>query len=931
MKKRLLSALLLLALLLSLTVPVSAVDLNYKDKDEITYKEAVAVLSREGIINGFEDGTFRPKETLTRSQACTILTKILGGWPDGAADFIDVRPNAWYAGYVAYCSYNEIVAGYGDGTFNPDGKLTGTAWSKMLLTALGYDAVESGMQGSGWATNVASLASVEQLYNGIANFDPSQPVTRDEACQIAYNAMYDGQIPEPANDILYHLSYSFSNTFGAFNYPNPYRIPMEIFRLIYGDEIKAEKMYEKFGNWGGNCYGMVSTAGILYQYGNGISPSDFNNKVAVPGGLSVSDRSRSLSLSLTQFIEALHVSQLTEELNAVKAANSDDLGGLVAAVKDARESGKAPVLVCVWGPDGGHAIMGYDVEEISSSEARVLVYDPNYPMDYCYITLSKSGGSYTGWSYPISDDRIWSSSNGSMSYIPYADYYQGWQNRKGSVITSDMLFMTVSDDATIYDEYGNRVASVRNGSVTVYQEDAYAMRSVGILLDADGLPSTETTIWLPGHSYSVKHTGYGEFTVELTEKSQTASVTTTASSVGMNVEDSSALRTVRIPASEQGASYSIDVRSSLEEDDGAASIRLSGTVSGSGVTAGSDGGSLVIDGADPSRDTLYVDGSPVYDNGGTTLSISSIQALFAFAADVNAGEDYAGKQVVLTSDLTLNADLLDGWMQPGGGNHIAWTPIGSLDHPFRGVFDGGGHTVSGLYADGEELEFQGLFGVIDGATVRNVTVADSWFNVGAHAGPVVGYAKNGSVIDGCTGDGNGVRTHDRSGGIVGWTDRSDVYNCEAFGVLYSGRCCGGVVGDVYSNGKIYNCSAAGSITGGSLVCGITGGSTGADIQNCICTADVEGYLIVGGAGSRTASYSYALQTEYINNGRSLGYGGDTMGTFDENAALSAPVTVNGVSCSTALGALNAWVEANAGGDVRYRRWQQSGGYPYLAE
>ena len=616
MKKRTITLLLVLVLMLTLMVPAAAVDLNYRDKDEITYKEAVAVLSREGIINGFEDGTFRPKETLTRAQASTILTKILGGSPDGFADFSDVRPSAWYAGYVAYCAYNEIVAGLGDGTFNPEGKLTGTAWSKMLLTGLGYDAVESGMQGSGWATNVANLASAEQLYNGIADFDPSQPVTRDEACQIAYNAMYDGQVPEPANDILANLSYSFANTQGAFNYPDPYRIPMEIFRLIYGDEISAQKMYEKFGDWGGNCYGMVSTAGILYQYGNGISPSDFNNQASAPRSLRVTERNKTLSLSLTQFIEALHVTQLSEELNAVKAEHWNDLGGLVEAVKEARESGKAPVLVCVWGPEGGHAIMGYDVVEVSSGETRVLVYDPNYPMDYCYITLTGSGGYYTGWSYPIAYDMVWSSSNGNMSYIPYSDYYQGWQNRKGAVVTSDMLFMTLSDDATIYDDYGSAVAEVRNGSVTVYKPGAYPMRNVGILLDEAGIPSTETTIWLPGHSYSVKHAGAGEFTVELTEKEQTASVTTTASSVYLQLEDASAVRTVTIPGGEQGATYTIEVRSSMEEDSGPSSVTLSGTVSGIGVTAGSDHGSLVTRGADPGRDTLYVDGQPVYENHG---------------------------------------------------------------------------------------------------------------------------------------------------------------------------------------------------------------------------------------------------------------------------------------------------------------------------
>ena len=155
MKKRLFALLLTAALLLSLWIPAAAVDLNYADKDEITSKEAVAVLSREGVITGFEDGTFRPKETLTREQACTILTKILGGRAEGAPDFLDVSAASWSAPYIAYCSYNDIVAGVGDGNFNPKGKLTGYAWSKLLLTGLGYDAEASGMLGSGTVTIAA--------------------------------------------------------------------------------------------------------------------------------------------------------------------------------------------------------------------------------------------------------------------------------------------------------------------------------------------------------------------------------------------------------------------------------------------------------------------------------------------------------------------------------------------------------------------------------------------------------------------------------------------------------------------------------------------------------------------------------------------------------------------------------------------------------
>ena len=930
MKKRLFSFLLVLSLFLSLWVSAGAADLNYRDKDEITYKEAVAVLSSEGIITGFEDGTFRPKETLTREQACKILTMILRGQPEGIPAFQDVSANSWSAVYIAYCANNDLVAGVGGGKFNPKGQLTGSAWSKLLLTALGYDAEKTGMLGKGWETGVANLASAELLYAGIPGFDPSLPVTRDEACQIAYNAMYDGQVPEPASDILANLSYSFANTQGAFNYPDPYRIPMEIFRLIYGDEIKAEKMYEVFGDWGGNCYGMVSTAGILYQYGNGISPGDFNSWAAAPGALSVWDRDEAISLTLTQFIEALHVSQLTEEMNEVKDRNMNQLAYLCDAVADSRLSGRAPVLICVWGEGGGHAIMGYEVQQISDSETRILVYDPNYPMTERWITLYKSGGSYVGWSYPIFSNTVWGSAyGGDITYITYDDYYQGWQNRKGYVVTSDMLFLTVSDDATIYDDFGKAVASIQNGSVTVYQEGAYPLRSIDILLDKNGLHSTKTTVWLPGHDDFVRHTGEGEFTVELTEKEQTVSVTTTAASVTMNVADDSATRTAGLSAGQGGATYVIEIRSSMEEDGGPASIKLSGVASDDAFTAGAVQGRLVTDGVDQTKSTLYVDGKEVYDNyGGSSeraLTIGTIEELIAFAQDVNSGEDYAGQTVTLTDDLSLNDNVLDDSFGLNAGSFVTWVPIGALDHPFRGSFDGKGHTISGLYVDDAQAENQGLFGVIEGGTVRNVTVADSWFNVYAAAGPIVGYARNRSVIDACASKDCAVYTIGRSGGIVGWTDHSDVYNCAASVLCASERCCGGIVGDVYAEGNIYNCSVSGRILGNNLCCGITGGSTAADLQNCLCLAEVEGYLIVGGPGYRSTAWCYAL----VKGNGSLGASSDTVCAFNESGELSSPVIVDGVSYTTVLDALNAWVVANAGGEIDYLQWQQRDGYPSL--
>ena len=112
MKKRLTALLLLLSFLLVLWVPALGADeLSYGDREEITYKEAVAVLSGDGVISGFEDGTFRPKETLTREQACKILTVILHGRPEGIPAFQDVSASSWSAGYIAYCANNDIVAG----------------------------------------------------------------------------------------------------------------------------------------------------------------------------------------------------------------------------------------------------------------------------------------------------------------------------------------------------------------------------------------------------------------------------------------------------------------------------------------------------------------------------------------------------------------------------------------------------------------------------------------------------------------------------------------------------------------------------------------------------------------------------------------------------------------------------------------------------
>ncbi len=89
-----------------------------------------------------------------------------------------------------------------------------------------------------------------------------------------------------------------------------------------------------------------------------------------------------------------------------------------------------------------------------------------------------------------------------------------------------------------------------------------------------------------------------------------------------------------------------------------------------------------------------------------------------------------------------------------------------------------------------------FFGVAVNAQIRNIYVIDGYINVHAHAGAIVGYATENSVVTSCHNVNTAIYTKDRSGGIAGWTNKTDIFNCSSTGYCKSGRCSGGIVGDV---------------------------------------------------------------------------------------------------------------------------------------
>ena len=190
--KKVVALVLVVAMMASFAVTAGAA--NFTDKSSVKNTEAVEVMSTIGIIDGYADGSFKPEGTLTREQAAKIITYMKLGKTAAdklvatVAPYSDVAANRWSAGAIAYCTNEGILAGVGNGKFNPTGELTGLQFAKMLLVALGYDPKIEGLTGSAWAVNTAKLALDADLDDNI-NGNLSTALSRQDAAQMAFNTL----------------------------------------------------------------------------------------------------------------------------------------------------------------------------------------------------------------------------------------------------------------------------------------------------------------------------------------------------------------------------------------------------------------------------------------------------------------------------------------------------------------------------------------------------------------------------------------------------------------------------------------------------------------------------------------------------------------------------------------------------------------------
>ncbi len=153
--------------------------------------EAVDILSGLNILTGFEDGTFKPEETVTRAQMAAIICRTLG-YEDqaqssmGSTVFNDVAADHWASGYINVAQAQQIINGYGDGNYGPEDKVTYEQAVKMIVSALGYD-IAAAAKG-GYPTGYLAIASAEGITKS-ANGKVGDAASRGTIAVLVYNAL----------------------------------------------------------------------------------------------------------------------------------------------------------------------------------------------------------------------------------------------------------------------------------------------------------------------------------------------------------------------------------------------------------------------------------------------------------------------------------------------------------------------------------------------------------------------------------------------------------------------------------------------------------------------------------------------------------------------------------------------------------------------
>ena len=178
---------------------------HFSDIDEDDwYYDNVMDAADNGYISGMGDGTFNPMGSTTRAQFASMIANAMGyeADPEAPSMFRDVADDFWGKAAINFCVQNGILTGYEDGSFQPNKAITRQEAASILRNAFELTETTSELFPddsaiAGWAKESVYLVKAAELMKGDAgtgNFRPTSTITRAEAASILMNAKYAGVI-----------------------------------------------------------------------------------------------------------------------------------------------------------------------------------------------------------------------------------------------------------------------------------------------------------------------------------------------------------------------------------------------------------------------------------------------------------------------------------------------------------------------------------------------------------------------------------------------------------------------------------------------------------------------------------------------------------------------------------------------------------------
>ena len=184
--------------------PASGTDsgTGFADMDMYEWaKPAVEALTAKGIINGYDDNTFRPANHITRAEFITLIAKAyIPGEPDTDKSFLDVSESDWFFDSVMLAYQKGIISGVSETEFMPNAEIKRQDMAVIMknladMLGVGLTASEEEFADSGdisdYALDAASQLRGAGIINGKENnfFDPMGLTTRAEAAQVIWSFM----------------------------------------------------------------------------------------------------------------------------------------------------------------------------------------------------------------------------------------------------------------------------------------------------------------------------------------------------------------------------------------------------------------------------------------------------------------------------------------------------------------------------------------------------------------------------------------------------------------------------------------------------------------------------------------------------------------------------------------------------------------------